>query len=150
MEKQIFRSRVSVLLAGFLSLVLVRMFMREISHNDYLGIYIFGGMMLFFALMLFGIRYIISENKLYLKVCWIIPFGSVDVTDIIFLKRSYNPLSSPAASLKRLYIHTRQGDKLISPVREQEFFDALKTINPDIRISVDDKKAWYRVWDWDI
>ena len=107
-------------------------------------------MLLFFALMFFGMRYIITENKLSTKVFWIIPFGSVNITDIISVERSYNLISSPAASLKRLHIHTKGALLLISPVREQEFFDTLMSINPDIRINVDDKKHGNRIRDWDI
>jgi hypothetical protein len=39
---------------------------------------------------------------------------------------------------------------LISPVREQEFLEALKTVNPSIQITVSDKKGVWRFWDWDI
>jgi hypothetical protein len=40
---------------------------------------------------------------------------------------------------------------LISPVREREFIDELKAVNPDIVIDVPpDKKGIWRVWDWDI
>ena len=39
---------------------------------------------------------------------------------------------------------------LISPVREKEFVDALKVINPDIHIKIPETKGIWRVWDWDI
>ena len=82
------------------------------------------------------------------------PSGSVEIKNIISVERSYNPLSSPAASLKRLRIgiggKARVSYMLISPVREQEFIEELKAVNPDIDVRVPDKKEIWRVQDWDI
>jgi hypothetical protein len=70
------------------------------------------------------------------------------------VERSYNPLSSPAGSLKRLSIRLVEGARypywLISPVREQEFIETLKSIDPSIYIHVTVKKGIWRFWDWDI
>lgn len=83
-----------------------------------------------------------------------IPSGTVEIKDIESVERSYNPLSSPAASLKRLSIRLGGKSKypfmLISPVREKEFLEELKAINPDIDVSVPDKKGSWRIQDWDI
>lgn len=83
-----------------------------------------------------------------------IPMGSVNISDIISTERSYNPLSSPAASLKRLHIRFWNGAKqpymLISPVREKEFIEELIAVNPDIYIHIPDKKGRWRIQDWDI
>ena len=38
----------------------------------------------------------------------------------------------------------------VSPVREQEFIETLKAINPDIEINVSDKKGIWRILGWDI
>ena len=80
--------------------------------------------------------------------------GSIEISYISSVKRSYNPLSSPAASLKRLRIDLIGGSifsyTLISPVREQEFIKELKSLNPNIMINVPDKKGIWRIQDWDI
>jgi hypothetical protein len=103
--------------------------------------------------ILFGMRYIISGDRLYFKM-WCIPNGSIKISDILLVERSYNPLSSPAASLKRLCIRMEEGAKypywLISPVREQEFIKELKSIDPLIHVHVPVKKGIWRFWDWDI
>jgi hypothetical protein len=74
-------------------------------------------------------------------------------------KRSYNPISSSAVSLKRLalYRKVRLNGKekttlynLISPVNEKDFLNALQTINPAIEIQVGGKTGWWRFGDWDI
>ncbi|MFR9580623.1 MAG: PH domain-containing protein, partial [Rikenellaceae bacterium] len=71
------------------------------------------------------------------------------------IKRSYNSLSSPAASLKRLevkfYHKGRAQSGLISPVREEEFITKLKEINPYIQVTINQKRnSILRFWDWDI
>ncbi len=109
-----------------------------------------------FVILIFGgMHYVISGNRLYLKM-WFISNGSVDIADIVSVRRSYNPLSSPAGSLKRLCIRFRKGAKypnlywLIAPVREGEFIEDLKAVNPDIDVHTSEKKGWWRIWDWDI
>jgi hypothetical protein len=112
-----------------------------------------GMFLLIFALVFFGMHYVIIKDKLYISLLGTCE-NSIDINDIISVKRSYNPLSSPAASLKRLRIHLKNRKKyqylLISPVREQEFLDILKSVNPDIDIQVSEKKGKWRIWDWDI
>ena len=112
--------------------------------------YILGGCLLFMIFLFSGIRYIISGEKLYLKL-WFITNGSREIKDIVSIKRSYNPLSSPAASLKRLNIHFESSLTfwLISPVREKEFVEAIKTINPKIEVSIPETTGKWRIWEWD-
>lgn len=143
--KKVFRSRVSVLLIVLLILV---PFLAILKHNTFIGFIIFFGVMWFPVLLFIGMKYVISDDKLFL------PLGSVNIADIVSVERSYNPLSAPAASLKRLRIGFGRKAKypytLISPVKEQEFIEELKKINPDIYVKISDKKGIWRIWDWDI
>ena len=100
-----------------------------------------------------GIRYVITDKQVLLKF-WGLT-GSCPLNQIVSVKRSYCPLSSPAASLKRLEVRFRKGYTelpfcYISPVREQEFLETLKMLNPNIQIDVSNKKGWWRIWDWNI
>lgn len=151
--KKIFRSRISVLLMVFFLAILIPCAIPMFQHKIYSGMYILGGTFVFCVFIFTGIRYVILEDKLYVKM-WIIPCGSVKISNIISVERSYNPLSSPAGSLKRLRIGLGKGAKypymLISPVREQEFIEELKAVNPDIYVRVPIKKGIWRVHDWDI
>ncbi len=149
--KKVFRSRISVLI---LVLVLVPLTISTITafiHHAYPTVFIVGGTLLFVVVIFTGMRYEISESKLYLRM-WFIPTGSKNITDIISVARTYNPLSSPAASLKRLEIRFRTGGMhwLISPVREKEFIESLKAIHPTIQVNIPEKKGICRFWDWDI
>ena len=116
-------------------------------------VYIIAGGLIFCYALFFGISYIITDGKLLIKTFGITT-GKAKISKIISIERSYNLLSSPAGSLKRLKISFNKGYKwpyaLVSPVREQEFLETLKMYNPNIQIHVDDKKGWWRIWDWDI
>ena len=79
---------------------------------------------------------------------------SVNIADILSVERSYNPVSAPAASLKRLRIDFSKRKKysylLISPAREQAFIKALKKVNPNLCVHLPEKKGIWRIQDWDI
>ena len=148
-QEKIYRSRVSILLFSIILLAFTPMFNRvNTTMMCVLGI-----ILSFVLLILTGIRYIISGNKIIIKL-WFISMGSVDILKIKSINRSYNRLSSPASSLKRLSIYRCETnntlDALISPVREQAFLEELLKINPDIKINVSNKKGLWRIWDWDI
>lgn len=150
-KKKVFRSRISVLLTVFTLAVFVPLSIPMFQEEINTGVYMFGGVFLFVVLLPAGMRYVISGNKLYVKIFWVIPSGSADIEEIAVIERSYNPLSSPAVSLKRLQITFAKGFSwLISPAREQEFIAELKAINPYISVNVPVKKGLWRVQDWDI
>ena len=145
-NKKVFRSRISVLVTVFVLGLLISVSIMLIKDQVYQGLYTIGGVFVFFILLFGGMRYIISGNKLYFKM-WFIPNGSINIADIKTVKRTYNPLASNAASLKRLQINDYW---LISPAREKEFVEALKAVNPNIVINIPEKKGKWRIWDWDI
>ena len=151
--KKVYRSRISVLLVGFILGVLIPAVVPMVKHSITPGLVTIGGVFVFIIFLLSGIRYIICDNKIYIKV-WMFSCGSIEISYISSVTRSYNPLSSPAASLKRLRIYLIGGSvfsyTLISPVREQEFIKELKSLNPNIIIKVPYKKGIWRIQDWDI
>lgn len=149
-HKKVFRSRISVLLLGIVLATFIPILLPMFQRNSIEDVCITGGAFLFVLFILTGIRYIVSGNKLLFRI-WFIPTGSINILEISSLKRSYNPLSSPSASLKRLSAY-RHGNlyALLSPVREKAFIEELQTINPRIQIDVSNKKGLWRIWDWDI
>ena len=149
-QKKTFRSRISVLLVLFTLAIFIPTGIRVFSQNSCQAFYGLVGTLLFVIFILCGMRYIISGEKLYVKL-WFIPCGSKDIKDIVSVKRSYNLLSSPAASLKRLNIHVTSSSTplLISPVREDEFIESLKVINPNIDVHIPETTGIWRFWDWD-
>jgi len=152
-QKKVFRSRISVLLLLFILAIFLPISIQLFQDKAWQGFYFLGGALLFVMFFFTGMYYIISGSKLYCKI-WFIRGWSANITDILSVVRSYNPLSSPASSLKRLCISFKKGTNkpymLISPVREKAFIEALKSINPDIDVIVSEKKGKWRIWDWDI
>ena len=161
-NQKVFRSRISVLLVGFLLAVLIPCTIATIKYMIIRSLFILGGLLVLIIFSFTGFRYIISGNKLCLKV-WFIPMGSANIALIIAVERTYNPISSPAASFKRLRIRFKKGinysnwltwqcapDWLVSPVREKEFVEELKNVNPSIAVNISDEKEKWRVQDWDI
>ena len=148
-NKKTFRSRISVLVIIFILAIFVPISIPMIKYMIIPGLLIMGISFLFIVFIFGAMRYHISMGNLYIS-----SVGNVRILDILSIKRSYNPLGAPASSLKRLRIDFRKGTKypylLISPVREQEFIETLKAINPDIEVNVSDKKGIWRIWDWDI
>ena len=150
--KKVFRTRISVLMIAFMLAIFVPICVGMFKNKVYDGFFTMSGIALFVILYgVRGYRYIISENILYVK-WWFIPIKDVDVTSLESVKRTYDPISTHAASIKRLLIKYKGlslSSFMISPVREEEFISELKAINPDIEVKVPIKKGLWRFWDWD-
>ena len=101
------------------------------------------------VLFLFALRYEIGETDLIIKI-GPITYGRLKLNEIESIERSYNPLSAPASSLKRLYISSKGKDALVSPNNEDEFIRLLKSRNANIQVKISDKDDWWRCWNWDI
>ena len=155
MEKKVFRSRVSVLLLLFITAAIGFPMISIIRSGNILNpaTYTLVGVLAFCFALFFGMSYTIKNGLLLIKTIGFTT-AKAEISKIISIERSYNLLSSPAASLKRIKICFKKGYKLpywlISPVREQDFLEALKEINPDIYIRVINKEAGWRFWNWDI
>jgi len=157
--RKVFRSRISVLFIGFMLGIFILSVIPIFQRGIYQGMNFLFIALMFIVFFGCGIRYIISGDKLHLKI-WMIPRGSVNISDIISVERSYKQLSSPAASFKKLRIDltgVKFGLKkakfpylLISPVREQEFIEELKSVSPDIIVNIPVEKGIWRIQDWDI
>ena len=158
--KTVFRSRISVLLTIIFWPVFLfgyYMILRSLFayHDAKLSVIaiLYGLLIIFIVTLWFGTRYIIIGDKLIIK-CGLIKIAGIKIHDIAAIRRSYNPLGSPALSLKRISIRVKSGSNfpilLISPKNEKQFLDLLAGQNPDIQLNVPNKKKAYRFWDWDI
>ena len=105
---------------------------------------------LFVGTIWFGIRYQVNDKLLKIKLGPFIPW-KVDIMDIQTVSRSYNPISSPATSLRRISFKIKGGGLLLlSPLKEQEFIQALIEVNPEIQNKVKEESAGglTRFWYW--
>ena len=154
--KTVFRSGVSILILTFVIALLAYRFslmdFDKLSITQILTLYPGTSVAIIIVLIiLFGNRYIIKDDKLVVRIASI-KMHTVKLSDIISIERTYNPLSSPASSLKRLYItitNSRYGLR-ISPKDEEGFLKLIIDKNPAIKINVKREKSILRFWDWDI
>ncbi|MCQ2253481.1 MAG: PH domain-containing protein [Bacteroidales bacterium] len=114
----------------------VLIFAQLHSNKTFVTTIIFSLIFYFTALMSLGISYTIQDGKLMLKAAFI-NLGDLEISKITKIQKTSTILSAPAASLDRIALY--EGKKLvavISPKERQEFFDALREINPDIVIEL--------------
>jgi hypothetical protein len=156
--KIIFESRISVLLSIIVwpsVLVPYIFFIKQIvinNNKDYiLPFIIFSIVIVLLGFIWSGVRYVIDNNKLVIKIRWI-KYGRFDITEISKISRSYCILSAPANSLKRLKCEFNRGSRfpfiLISPMNEDEFIRMLLETNPSIEIDLKNNKRVI-ILDWD-
>ncbi|WP_421763439.1 PH domain-containing protein [Ekhidna sp.] len=134
----VFSSRKSILLGSFLWGVILLVFIITGGFINLAMTLTWIFTFSFVAVIWFGIRYQIGEELLDIKV-GPIRVIRIKIKEISYLERSFNPISSPAASLKRLNIKFKGGEILISPKHEDQFLQKLKSINPEINIDVSSK-----------
>ncbi len=83
---------------------------------------------------MFGIHYVIDKNYLIIKIGKFTE-SKILINDIGSINRSYSLIASPANSLKRLQINYADGEVLISPKKERDFIEHLKSLNSTIKFS---------------
>lgn len=99
-----------------------------------LGIAIGIAATLVFVWMLRTTRYIIRDNVLVIKSCFM-SYGTWRIADIESIRPTRNPLSAPAASLDRLEIRfIGRRSVLVSPRRKEEFINHLLALNSNIKL----------------
>lgn len=89
---------------------------------------------MFISHMFITTIYRIEQENLKIK-CGFFVNLTVDIKSIQKISESYNPISSPAASLDRLEIIYNYGKILISPADKKEFINSLLVINPNIEVN---------------
>jgi hypothetical protein len=132
----IYRSKVDIWLAALVFGLIIYALAESINDKDYEGLYVIIPIMLLIISLYWQIKYIISDGYLEVKA-GIFGSAKVPVSQIKSVHKTYNPLSAPALSIKRLEVKYGKFDYLlISPKNKQAFVDELKAINPDIDIKI--------------
>lgn len=129
-----YRSRVSIMLIVFLYLLCFALIAYTCFFNAQVG-FQFGFVTTMLSIvtlivlfLCFGIKYVIDGHELQIK-CMGLMLAWLDIRTITGFKENHNPLSAPAASLKRLYIYYGNGDVInISPRNQEEFIAEINAI----------------------
>jgi len=150
-NEKVYRSRFSVVFFGIFLAMFIRFAIPPIIVP---ALFIIGITVILIALLIGGMRYIILEDKLYLKI-WTTPFLSIKITSIKSVERSYNfflpKLSGSFKGTRITYLGKVSFCSIvITPAKEQDFIEQLKKINPNISVSVPVKKKIWCIFDWDV
>lgn len=112
--------------------MLIGVLFKAILDHEWWGATIIALTIAFTFSILFGIRYIIRDDRLIVKVS-IYMSRKIPIQEIVEIRPTRNPISSPAASFDRYQIrYKRSKTVIISPERPEEFIADLKRINPNI------------------
>jgi len=88
----------------------------------------------FILSIVFNTHYTITTDGKLKVFCGIFPFPTIDVSYITHFKYTSNPISSPAASLKRLALyHNGRILVIISPQDRAVFVEVLRQHNPSLQ-----------------
>ena len=123
-----YRTRISIALLLILAAILFLVAVLSYTEQKYTGIVVSVVSFILIIGLFCCIKYVIDGKTLRV---YYFPgvHTDIDITTITKMERSWNPLSSPAASIKRLAVHFGKGDVVyISPRHEQEFIDEINRI----------------------
>ncbi|MFJ7678536.1 PH domain-containing protein [Peribacillus sp. NPDC097198] len=114
---------------GIIIAVFIPLFTDQDLTSIYIGVPV-AGLILW---IWFTTYYVIERNSLVVRSAFI--HKIIPVHEIKSIRRTLNPLSSPALSLDRLEILYGNGKMvLISPENREKFLEELKKLNPSIVI----------------
>lgn len=109
---------------------------KVFSSGEIPPLIIFACIILLVSGIYFSIRYYIDTEAKTLKIKVLgIPNGTIDLTQVVEIRKSHSILSAPAASLNRICLDVKGGpDLLLSPRYQQDFIEEIKKINPNVKI----------------
>lgn len=132
----VYRSKIGLELAIPLSILFGGIIVIFIANGIWQGLFAPAGAAAFVAYVFLSTRYTIHNDLLHVKSGFLYS-SSFPVASITSVIATWNPISSPAASLDRLEVrYGKSGFVLISPAEKQKFLNHLLSINPQIRIDV--------------
>jgi hypothetical protein len=130
----IYKSKLGLELIIPLALIFGYALFELILNRVWIGILIMLLTILFIIYTFISIQYKIENNNLNIK-CTILMNIDIEIKSIRKVTETYNPLSSPAASIDRIEIFYNKFDSiLISPKLKKKFIKNLLEINLNIEI----------------
>lgn len=135
MEQQ-FRSAVSGVLVGTIVAVLALPVYLSVRDGIWPAFLLLTGTLVCTGYFFYTTIYTIRGNELYVR-SGVFKMKPIDILSITRIRRSNNPLSAPAASLRRLEICYGKGKfLLVSPKEEAAFIRALQAVQPAIEVQL--------------
>ena len=138
--KRVYPSKIGVWLVLILITATVPGFYDAIAKQDYDGLPVLIIVTIFVVHLIATTRYTIDGTMLRVKSGFIVN-KKISITTISKVMETYNPISSPAASLDRLQIYYNDGTVIISPKDKTGFISHLQSVKPNIVFIPRNKKG---------
>lgn len=136
-----FKSKIGLELILLIGGILIFVSIMLIINHEWPGLIIVAAVAGSCLYMFKSISYSINGNDLIVNYGFAIK-TKIRINTITKIKETYNPLSSPAASLDRIAIYfNKSGLLLLSPEKKLNFINRLTEINPEIEVILRKKKA---------
>lgn len=134
--KTVFNSKVDLWLVCLVDGVMVIPAVYALLDSDPAGFIVIAVMWIFVNAVLFGIRYIVENDTLTVKVAGI-RSGRYDLKTLQSVRKTNTFISGPAASTDRIRMDfCKRKSAVISPADRESFIELLKKINPEADINL--------------
>jgi hypothetical protein len=131
-----YKSKLGMEIVIPLLLILGCTFYLHIAGGAWLGIVINSLVLLFVVYLYLQTKYIITGTDLVIRSGFFVNI-TIPIRDISSIRKTNNPISAPAFSLRRIEIHYgRSSSVIISPKDRAIFVTELQKINANIRYPV--------------
>ena len=129
-----YKSKLGLELIIPISLIFGYALFELITEKSWIGVFIISLTILFILYTFLSINYKIEKENLNVK-CTFLVNENIEINTIRKITETYNPLSSPAASIDRIEIfYNKFEGVLISPKKKKEFIEDILKINPNIEV----------------
>jgi hypothetical protein len=129
-----YKSKLGLELIIPISLIFGYALFELIAEKSWLGVLIMLLTISFILYTFLSINYKIEKENLNVKCTFVIN-ENIEIKSIRKITETYNPLSSPAASIDRIEIFYNKFDSiLISPKNKKDFIKDILKINPNIEV----------------
>ena len=133
MSEKIYHSRIGWEIWVPVALLFASVLYPAVSEEKWSAILVIAIASLFLVVLIYKTNYTIAGDTLIIK-CWFLVHEAVAISSIHRIKKTYNPISSPAASyFGRLELHYNTGERIIiSPKNKTAFLEHLRSLNKKI------------------
>lgn len=131
-----YRSKIGLEIVIFIGSIFGLVSFMAIRDHTWPAFIIMAAAVVLCIYLLTSIKYRIINKDLVIN-CGFSISTKIRIEEIKKIKETYNPLSSPAASIDRIAVYySRSGYVLLSPKRKMEFIRRLQEINPKIEVKL--------------
>lgn len=135
--RQVYKSKIDIWLLAVVFVPLLAVLLQVLVTFTWGLVALIAVIIAVMGYMFTTTKYIIDNNSLQVKI-GVFEYTQVKISNITAVRKTNNPLSAPALSLKRLEV--RYGKSfdyiLISPKDRDAFIEDLLKINPSIKTDV--------------